>query len=143
MNFVSSDAGIKTHVLAVEPGEYMMESLTAMIEQTGIKNGAVVSGMGTLDHCIMHMVTPDGQTLQEWHNDPLELVGMQGVIADGTPHIHAVVSNKQAAVSGHPHDGCRVLYVCEIVVLEFTGLDLVRLDGAAGIEVLQAKGAAG
>jgi predicted DNA-binding protein with PD1-like motif len=142
VDFFSSEAGIKTHVLAVEPGEYMLESIMGLIERAGIRNGAVVSGIGTLDQCIMHMVRPGGQAIVEWDDTPLELVGMQGVIADGVPHIHATVSDKQSAVSGHPHEGCRVLYVCEVVVLEFPGLNLTRSPGAAGFNVLTEKDAA-
>jgi len=127
MNFFSSDAGVRTHVLAIEPGEYMLESIMALIERAGIRTGAVVSGIGTLDHCIMHMVVPGGQTIQEWHDTPLEVVGMQGIIADGKPHIHLSVSTKQAGVSGHPHEGCRVQYLIEVVILEFLGLNLTRL----------------
>ena len=89
MKFFSSESGIKTHVLAIEPGEYMLESITELIERAGIRDGAVVSGIGTLDQCIMHMVKPGGQVIVEWDDTPLELVGMQGVIADGVPHIHA------------------------------------------------------
>ena len=142
MKFFSSESGIKTHVLAIEPGEYMLESITELIERAGIRDGAVVSGIGTLDQCIMHMVKPGGQVIVEWDDTPLELVGMQGVIADGVPHIHATVSDKQSAVSGHPHDGCRILYLCEVVVLEFPGLNLKRSPGAAGNNVLKEKEAA-
>ena len=45
MNFFSSDAGVRTHVLAIEPGEYMLESIMALIERAGIRTGAVVSGI--------------------------------------------------------------------------------------------------
>jgi predicted DNA-binding protein with PD1-like motif len=144
MNFFSSDAGIRTHVLAIEPGEYMMESITALIERKGIRNAAVVSGIGTLDHCIMHMVKPGKQgeqVIREWHDTPLEVVAMQGVIADGKPHIHFSISTDQAGVSGHPHDGCRILHLREVVIIEFLGLNLTRLPGAAGIDVLCEKAA--
>jgi hypothetical protein len=61
MNFSSSESGIKTHVLAVEPGEYMLESIMELIKSAGIRNGGVVSGIGTLEQCIKHMVKPGGQ----------------------------------------------------------------------------------
>jgi predicted DNA-binding protein with PD1-like motif len=140
MNFFTSDAPIRTHLLAVEPGEFVIESLTAMIEEKGIKNGAVISGIGTLDKCKLHMVTPDGNVYPEWdESTPLELVSMQGVIADGFPHIHTTVSTDKAAISGHMHEGCRALYLAEVVVLEFTGFDLTRAPGASGIDTLCEK----
>lgn len=139
MNKFSSDGGVRVHVLALEPGEYMLESIMKLIETEGIRTGAVVSGIGTLDHVVMHMVKRGGTTIQEWEDTPLELVGLQGVIADGKTHLHAVVSDKQSAVSGHPHEGCRVLWVCEIVIHEYLGLDLERVPTPNGKEILQAK----
>ena len=52
---------------------------------------------------------------------------MQGVIADGTPHIHMNVSTKDSAIGGHLEPGCRVLYLAEVVILEFDGLSLTRV----------------
>jgi len=63
MKFFSSESGIKTHVLAIEPGEYMLESITELIERAGIRDGAVVSGIGIFDQCIMYMVKPGGQVI--------------------------------------------------------------------------------
>jgi predicted DNA-binding protein with PD1-like motif len=131
MEFFSSESGIKTHVMALDPGDDVIESLKAMIASAGIRNGAVVSGIGTLDYCRLHMVTTTGypavEVFPEWNDTALELVSMQGVIADGVPHIHTTVSDKQSAVSGHMEPGCRVLYLCEVVVLEFVGMDLTRV----------------
>ena len=78
-----SGSGIEVHVLALHPGEYVMESVKALIEEKGIRNGAVVSGMGTLDYCKMHMGGREGIVMQTWDDTPLEFTGMQGVIADG------------------------------------------------------------
>lgn len=137
MEFYSSEAGVKTHVMALDPGDDVLQSLRAMIERAGIKNGAVVSGVGTLDYCRLHMVTTTGypavEVFPEWNDTALELVSMQGVIADGVPHIHTTVSDKQSAVSGHMEPGCRVLYLCEVVVLEFVDHPLTRVPNHKGV----------
>ena len=144
MKTFSSDTGIRVHILALEPGEYVLESIMKLIETEGIRTGAVVSGIGTLDYCIMHMGQRVGNIIQTWEDTPLELVGMQGVIADGKTHIHAVVSDKQSAVSGHPHEGCRVMWVCEIVIHEYVGFDLERtpIPNIRNKEILSEKGCA-
>lgn len=140
MQYFSSDAGVRSHLLGIEPGEYMMESINKFITEKNIRTGAVVSGMGSIDHCIMHMVSPEGEKLKEWHDYPLELCGMAGIIADGEPHIHIVVSEAERALSGHPHDGCRVQFLVEVVILEFLGMDLTRIPREPhGIEVLSEK----
>jgi predicted DNA-binding protein with PD1-like motif len=144
MNVFSSDAGVRTHLLGIEPGEDMLKSITDYIGRKGIRTGAVVSGIGTLDQCIMHMVVPGSRksVIHEFHDTPLEVVGMQGVIADGQPHIHFSISTAQAGLSGHPHEGCRVQYLIEVVILEFLGLNLTRVPHQPhGIEVLSEKAA--
>lgn len=145
MEFFSSDGGIRTHVMALDPGDDVIESLRAMIEAAGIRNGAVVSGVGTLDYCRLHMVTTTGypavEVFPEWNDTALELVSMQGVIADGVPHIHTTVSDKQSAVSGHMEPGCRVLYLCEIAVLEFPEMGLTRIPNHKGVLKIVQKGA--
>lgn len=129
------------HVLRLEQGEDVIESVRQSIDELQLDNGVVVSGVGTLDYCRLHMVTTTGypvvETFPEWSNTPLELVSMQGYIAEGVPHIHATVSDKQSAVSGHLEPGCRVLYLCEIVILELDGLHLRRQPNSHGIPTLE------
>ncbi len=145
MKYYSSDGGLRTHVMALDPGEDVIESLKAMIDAAGIRIGAVVSGVGTLDYCRLHMVTtteyPPVEVFPEWNDWPLELVSMQGTIVDGVPHIHATVSDKQSAVSGHMEPGCRVLYLCEVAVLEFVGMDLTRVPDDKNVPQIVEKGA--
>ncbi|MBN2045727.1 MAG: DUF296 domain-containing protein, partial [Anaerolineales bacterium] len=42
------------------PGEMLLESIQVAIQQQGIRNGAVVSGIGTLKTCRMHYITHTG-----------------------------------------------------------------------------------
>lgn len=143
MKYFSASALTATHVLRLDPGDDALFVLRGFIEQSGICTGAVVSGIGTFDRCRMHMVTttsyPPVEAFPTWEDEALELVSMQVVIADGTPHIHMTVSTKDAAVSGHLEEGCRILYLGEMVVLEFADLDLTRVPDEHGIPQLSAK----
>jgi predicted DNA-binding protein with PD1-like motif len=131
MKFLTSTGTPKTHVIQMDPGDYLLEGLREFIEQSGLRNGVVVSGIGTLNECTMHMVTtttfPPVEVKPTFPDTALELTSMQGVIADGTPHIHMNVSTSETAVGGHLEPGCRVLYLAEIVVVEFDGLELKRV----------------
>jgi len=77
------------------------------------------------------MVTTTGypavEHFERWEDKPLELSSIDGVIADGKPHLHAVVSDKEKAYSGHLEEGCRVLYLAEIVIVELVGANLSRI----------------
>jgi predicted DNA-binding protein with PD1-like motif len=131
LEFYTSTESPRIHVLQFDPGAYLLEGLKDFIVASGVRNGAVVSGIGTLNQCTMHMVTtttfPPVEVFPSWEDTALELTSMQGIIADGVPHIHMNVSTKETAVGGHLEPGCQVLYLAEITVLEFSGLPLTRV----------------
>jgi predicted DNA-binding protein with PD1-like motif len=139
---------VVTHVGATEvvaiglgPGELLLESVEKAIKEHDIRNGVVVSGIGTLKTCHMHYIThtniPSDNaffTLEE----PLELLSVSGIIADGEPHLHAVVSHAdKEARGGHVEPGCEVAYLAELVIQKFNDLRLKRhLDTETGLKLL-------
>jgi hypothetical protein len=130
MNVMEHAGGVGVVVLGIAPGEMLLESIRRAVEDRGIRNGAVVSGIGTLKTCRMHYVTHCGfppsdefYTLEK----PLELLSVSGVIAGGEPHLHIVVSCGQSEVyAGHLEDGSEVLYLAEIAILTFNELEMTR-----------------
>lgn len=92
-------------VLRLDPADYVLESILDLIKRENLKDAVVISGIGTLDHCILHMVMTTGypsvQHFEHWENKPLELAHISGIIANGEPHLHAVVSDSEKAYSGH------------------------------------------
>ncbi|WP_026486186.1 PPC domain-containing DNA-binding protein [Caldanaerobius polysaccharolyticus] len=121
----------RVFVLRLDQGDYVLESINDFIKKENIKDAVVVSAIGTLDYCVLHMVTTTGypavEHFERWEDKPLELSSIDGVIADGKPHLHAVVSDKEKAYSGHLEEGCRVLYLAEIVIVELVGANLSRI----------------
>ena len=134
--FTSSGFG-KVHVIRLDKGDFLLESVEAFIQEKNIRNAVVVSAIGTLDYCTLHMVMTTGypavEHFEKWEDKPLELSSMAGVIADGVPHFHMVVSDHQYAYSGHVEPGCRILYLGEVVVAEMEGLDFKRIRNANNI----------
>jgi len=125
----------------IEPGRMLLEAITQVAGQ--IKNGVVISGIGTLKSCKLHCITgttfPPDEEFITLQNEPLELVSLQGIIADGKPHLHAVVSRGfKQNYSGHLEDSCEVLYLAEILLLPFENKKLTRsLNTELGVAVLQ------
>ena len=138
-----TDSITKIHIIRLDKGEYVLESIKDYIKKCNIEEGVIVSAIGTLDYCILHMVMttdyPVVQHFEKWEDKPLELSSIDGIIADGQPHLHAVVSNHEKAYSGHLEEGSRVLYLCEIVILEFKDMELVRVPNDKGILQLTKK----
>ena len=131
-------------IIALEPGEFLLESIREAVRGRGIKNGAVVSGIGTLKTCRMHYIDhvsfPPADTIFSLEK-PLELLSINGLIADGEPHLHIVVScGSNEVYAGHLEEGSEVAYLAEIAVLAFNDLAMTRhLDPQRRIRLLGPK----
>lgn len=132
MRTIASPAPLETVIVGLAPGDLLLESLQEAIRSNDIRNGMVVSGIGTLKKCTMHYVTHTGfppadklYTLQK----PMELLSVSGLIADYEPHLHIVVSVMDREVyAGHLEPGSEVLYLAEIAILKCNGLNMTRVQ---------------
>jgi predicted DNA-binding protein with PD1-like motif len=140
MEYFNARSSAKVYVLRLDPGDFLLEGIKALIEKESIRDAYVASAIGTLDYCVMHMVMTTGyppvEYFARWDDKPLELSSIDGIIANGVPHLHMVVSDNEKAYSGHLEEGCRVLYLAEIVIAGLDGANLARLRNAQGINQL-------
>lgn len=122
---ISYDANTNGKLVAIRlnRGDDMLLSVEKAIQEHGIVNGAVVSGIGTVDQCVLHYVTDannaKGVLYKKWEDVRFEVTGVHGIIANGKPHLHMVVSDTNHAWAGHVEPGCRTLFLCEILVMVF------------------------
>lgn len=82
---------------------------------------------------------PAGNEFPEWKDAPLEVASMTGVIADGVPHIHMVISQGMQTFAGHLEEGCASSYVGEVVLYEHKNIQLIRKPTDWGPEALEEK----
>jgi len=140
MKYFSTDKIGRIFILSLHPGDYILESIKELVEKENVKDAIVVSAIGTLDEYEMHYVLTTGfppqNKFEHWKDKPLELAHIGGIIADGEPHLHVVVSDSEKAYAGHLEKGCRVLYLAEIVIIEVKGLNLKRIRGEDQIQRL-------
>ena len=133
--------GTKLHILRLDTGDDLLGCVNELIENEKIKNGAVISGIGTFDHCVMHMVMttsfPVVEHFEKWDDKPLELSSVDGLIVDGKPHLHMVVSDYKNAYSGNVEPGCRILYLGELLIMEYIADGLERVKNERGISEIQ------
>ncbi len=128
-------------VLGIQPGELLLESIVQAIDKHDIHDGIVLSGIGTLKICNLHYINhvdfPPSDTIYHLEK-PLELVSVSGIIASKEPHLHAVVSCKDAEVyGGHLEKGCEVAYLAEISILKTNFLPMKRrLDEGRKVKLL-------
>ena len=127
----------KVYTLRINPGEDFLRSIEEAILKKGLKFGVIVTAIATFKNCVLHMISttsyPPVEHYERWEDKPLELAAISGVIADGVPHIHMVVSDKVSAYAGHCHHGCTILYICEVVIAEIIGLHLHRVKNEENI----------
>ncbi len=144
--FTDSYAGdLEVVVVGIAPGEMLLETIEAAIKEHGVRNGAVVSGIGTLKVARMHHIEhdrfpPDDRIFIV--EKPLEVSSISGIIADGKPHLHMTVGFRDEwSIAGHLEPGSEVLYLAEVVILRFDGLELDRhFDAERRISLLGRKG---
>ncbi len=141
--------GKKLHILQLTKGDYLLEEIQKVIDQEQIVNGIVTTGLGTLDRCTMHSVVtltmPVENRMRTWQDEPIGVAAMSGIIANGQPHIHMVISTytgREQAFTGHLEPGCRVLCRMEVAILELEGLALERALDENGVEILRQRAGA-
>ncbi len=130
-------------VITLHRGEKLLESICEQLQKEGIKNGIVLSGIGTLQKTVFHRVTttnliPNDEFITV--EKPIELSSLQGFVADGVPHFHMAFSDVEQAYTGHLENESTVLYVAEIIIAEISGLDLKREKDENNIAFLVRKG---
>lgn len=121
--------------IRIDPGELFLESLQRAIQEEKIRAGVVISGIGSLSVCKIHVVNagypPNLLTrVQKYYEykGSIELLSVQGIIADGEPHLHITFADENQNVhGGHLENGCVVLTMAEIAILRADSLPAKRV----------------
>jgi len=132
----------ETLIVSLDKGEDVLKSLEKAVEENNIKNGLILTGFGTLDKSTLHMITTTGFPAENYFDNkeqPLEVISLDGVIADGNLHAHITISDTERAYGGHLEPGCRTLYLFEIVIGVLDDIEMVREKDENNISKLQIK----
>lgn len=139
--FESSQFG-RWIVIHLSKGEDVLESITTECKRLSVKNAVVVSCIGALRKTSYHRI----ETLDDYatntyisHEKPTELCGLQGLVIDGEPHLHASFCDSENSYGGHVELGCEVQYLAEICLIELLGVDLCRRQDEFGISFIDER----
>jgi len=117
--------------LRLDPGEDVLLSLRAVVEEQRIRNAAILSGVGSLDRYHFHVVQttnmPPGNTFVQGEG-PFDILTVTGLVVDGQVHAHITFSNSELAMGGHLEEGCRVLTFAVVLMAEALNVDLTGWD---------------
>lgn len=135
-----AEGGIKRIVAArMSPGEDVMLGLEKICEKYGIKDGVILSGIGSLDGAQFFNPVPlkdrkagYGYSEPIVMRGPIELAGLTGMIchdAEGQTllHVHYSLSDQHGnAHGGHLIEGNKVLMTVDVVIGEIEGVEMGR-----------------
>ncbi len=124
----------------LDRGDLLLESIMDVIKKHDVHDGAVLTAAGSLQECTFHRVKSlAAKPEQEFMTvkEAMEIIGVNGIIAAGEPHLHMTLSNGKGAFGGHLENGCKVLYRAELTIAKFSGVKLARTPNAEGVPVLQ------
>lgn len=129
---VTRETDIRRILLArMNPGEDLLLSLRNAVAQHGVRNGLVLSGIGSLSRYRVHVVKttnmPPGDVFFDGEG-PFDILAVTGAILDGRVHAHITVSDADKAIGGHLEEGCHVLTFCVVVVAETEGVEMGDWD---------------
>jgi len=129
-------------VVRCDRRDLLLESLEEAARLNNILNGVIVSGIGTLEDCRLHRVTTlDVPAKEEFFTveGPLEILSIDGILAEGKLHAHIAVADAHKAHGGHLEYGSKVLYLAEVAILEIAEPAFTRKrDSKTGLQLLRA-----
>jgi predicted DNA-binding protein with PD1-like motif len=117
--------------LRLDPGEDVLLSLRAAVVEQGIRNAAILSGVGSLDRYHFHVVQttnmPPGNTFVQGEG-PFDILTITGLVVVGGVHAHIIFSYTDLATGVHLEEGCRVLTFAVVLMVEALDVDLTGWD---------------
>jgi len=119
----------KIVVARLDRDDDLLLSIQEIIKNEDIKQGIILGAYGSLLESHMHMtILTTYPSKQEFFKmeGPLEILALQGIIANKEVHAHMVLSNKNGTYGGHLEEGCKVCYLAELSIATIGGATLVR-----------------
>ncbi len=102
----------RVELIRMSPGTDMLEGLKKAVKDKAIRNGVILSGIGSVTDYHFHVVSdknlPPGEEDPE-ASMPKDLIAVQGYILDRDVHAHITLSDENSVIGGHLEPGTRAL----------------------------------
>jgi len=110
----------------------LLAGLEKMVKQEQIRNGVILSGVGSVRGYEIHQVSnrdfPSHDTFEKNPTLPADLVSMNGYVIDGRIHAHMTLATPEKVIAGHLEPGTQVFTFAVITIGVMNGTDLSRID---------------
>jgi predicted DNA-binding protein with PD1-like motif len=130
----------RTWVLRLDPGEDLLEGLRRAASDLGVRDGAFLSGIGSLTGYHVHVVSspdlpPENAFMKG--EGPFDILAVTGHVMGGRVHAHLTFSDTERAMGGHLEPGCRVLTFAIVTLAELLDTDLSKFDRVGALAAVR------
>jgi predicted DNA-binding protein with PD1-like motif len=132
----SSDG--KFYAFRLRPHQDLKNGILAFARQSGIRSGAVISCVGSLEQLSLRFANQRDACDRSAH---FEILTLTGTFSTHSAHLHMSVADHQGHIlGGHVLENNFVFTTAEIVVITFPGVEFAReKDDAYGYHELVVK----
>ena len=132
------------YVVRMDRGEEVMETLTALCEQEGIRL-ASVEAIGAVDRAVVGLYDVGEKVYHKKEfTEPMELTSLLGTVTekDGKPylHLHATFCDANMQAHGGHVNALHISATCEMVLRLLPGQVGRQLDEVTGLNLFDFKG---
>jgi uncharacterized protein len=115
---------ILIHVVRLRPGDDLLGSVRAYVNQNHIQAAVLLSSVGSLTQAsIRYANQPEAHI----HTGHFEIVSITGTVEEGGEHIHLSIATGQGnMIGGHLMTGCKIYTTSEVTLAELQGIRFTR-----------------
>ena len=119
-------------VMRMKFGTDLLADIEKSVAQEKIKNGVILSGIGSVRGYRVHQVhnrdLPTQNIFTAEPNTPADLDSVSGYIINGKVHAHLVLGTGDKTIAGHLEPGTEVFTYVVVTVGVLGGVDLSRVE---------------
>ncbi len=110
----------------------LLAGLKKMVKQENIRNGVILSAIGSVRGYQVHQVSnrtlPSQDTYVRNPTEPADLVSMNGYVIDGRLHPHITLATSDKVIAGHLEPGTEVFTFAVVTIGVMNNVDFRRID---------------
>jgi hypothetical protein len=110
----------------------LLAGLEKMVKQENIRNGVILSAVGSVRgyqfHTVSNRTLPSQDTFVKNPTEPADLVSMNGYVIDGRLHPHMTLATPDRVIAGHLEPGTEVFTFAIVTIGVMNDADLRRVD---------------
>jgi uncharacterized protein len=119
-------------VIRLKYGANLLEGMKRVVKEQNIRNGVILSAIGSLRGYEVHQVSsrdfPSQDTFEKNPMQPVDLVSMNGYVIRGRIHAHMTLATPDHVIAGHVEEGNEVYTFAVVTIGVMNDTDLDRID---------------